>query len=39
MFIDALTLIWDATALTTDTASTSSIDLGNVTPKREIGTG
>lgn len=39
MFIDALTLVSDAQAFTTDVASTSSIDLGNVTPKRNVGEG
>ena len=39
MYIDALQLLSDAQAFTTDTASTNTIDLGNVTPRREIGTG
>lgn len=39
MFIDALGLVSDAQAVAADAASTNTIDLGNVTPKREIGTG
>lgn len=39
MFIDALGLVSDAQAVSADAASTNTIDLGNVTPKREIGTG
>lgn len=39
MYIDALLLVSDAQALTATAVSTDSIDLGNVTPKREIGTG
>jgi hypothetical protein len=39
MFIDALGLVSDAQAFTAVAVSTSSIDLGNVTPKREIATG
>lgn len=40
MFIDALGLVADAQAFTgAATLSVGSIDLGNVTPKREIGSG
>lgn len=39
MFVDALLLLSDAQAVTADAVSTNTIDLGNVTPKREIGTG
>ncbi|HKE43885.1 MAG TPA: hypothetical protein VKB41_05040 [Steroidobacteraceae bacterium] len=40
MFIDNLLLVSDAQAFTgAATVSTNVIDLGNVTPKREIGTG
>jgi hypothetical protein len=39
MFLDALTLVSDAQAFGAAAVSTNSIDLGNVTPKREIGTG
>lgn len=39
MYIDALGLVSDAQAITADAYSTNTIDLGNVTPKREIGTG
>jgi hypothetical protein len=39
MFVDALGLLSDAQALTTDTVSTNTIDLGNVTPKNDIGDG
>lgn len=39
MYLDALTLVSDAQAFTAAAVSTNSIDLGNVTPKREIGTG
>lgn len=39
MFVDALGLVSDAQAFTAAAVSTNSIDLGNVTPKRELGTG
>jgi hypothetical protein len=39
MFIDALLLLSDAQAFSADAYTTNTIDLGNVTPKREIGTG
>ena len=41
MYIDALGLVSDSQAFTgpATTVSTDSIDLGDVTPKREIGTG
>lgn len=39
MFIDALGLVSDAQAASATAFSTNTIDLGNVTPKREIGTG
>jgi hypothetical protein len=39
MYIDALLLLSDAQAVTADAVSTNTIDLGNVTPKRAIGTG
>jgi hypothetical protein len=39
MFLDALLLVSDAQAFTAAAVSTSSIDLGNITPKRAIGTG
>lgn len=39
MYIDALGLVSDAQAVSADAVSTNTIDLGNVTPKREIGTG
>lgn len=39
MFLDALLLVSDAQAFVAAAVSTSSIDLGNVSPKREIGTG
>lgn len=38
-FIDALLKVCAAQAFTAVAVSASSIDLGNVTPKREIGTG
>lgn len=39
MFVDSLTLLSDAQALTATAYSTNTIDLGSVTPKREIGGG
>lgn len=39
MYLDALLLVSDAQAFTGAAVSTSSIDLGNTTPKRSIGTG
>jgi len=39
MFVDSLLRLSDAQAVTSDAASTNTIDLGNVTPKRGIGTG
>jgi len=39
MFIDALLKVCAAQAFTAAAVSASSIDLGNITPKRQIGTG
>lgn len=39
MFIDAFLKVCAAQAFTAAAVSASSIDLGNVTPKRQIGTG
>lgn len=39
MILDALSLLSDAQALAATGVSTNTIDLGNVTPKREVGTG
>lgn len=39
MFIDALLRVSSAQAFTAAAVSTNSIDLGNTTPKRAIGTG
>lgn len=39
MILDALLLVSDAQAFGAAAVSTNSIDLGNVTPKRKIGTG
>jgi hypothetical protein len=39
MFLDALGVVSDAQAVVADAPSTNTIDLGNVTPKREVGTG
>lgn len=39
MFVDSLGVVSDAQALTSTALSTSSVDLGNVTPKRNIGDG
>ena len=39
MFIDALGVVSDSQAFTAVAVSTNSIDLGNVTPKREIAVG
>jgi hypothetical protein len=39
MFLDALLLVSQAQAFGAAGVSTNSIDLGNVTPKRKIGTG
>lgn len=39
MFIDALGRVSNAQAFTATAVSTDSIDLGNVTPNRRIGTG
>jgi hypothetical protein len=39
MYVDALGLVSNAQAFGAGAVSTSSVDLGNVTPKREIGTG
>lgn len=39
MFIDALLLLSDAQAVTADAYSTNTLDLGNVTPKRQVGSG
>jgi hypothetical protein len=39
MFIDVLLRVSDAQALTATAVSEDSIDLGDVTPKRKVGTG
>ena len=39
MYVDALGLVCNAQAFTAVAVSTDSIDLGNVTPKREIAVG
>lgn len=39
MFIDALGELCSSQAFTTDAVSENTIDLGNVTPNRQIGTG
>jgi hypothetical protein len=39
MFIDSFLLLSDSQAVTADAASTNTIDLGNVSPKRDIGNG
>ena len=39
MFLDSLLLLSDAQAFTATGFSTNTIDLGNVTPKNEIGAG
>jgi len=39
MFMDALLRVSNAQAVTVTAVSTSSIDLGNITPKRAIGSG
>jgi hypothetical protein len=39
MFLDALLVVSDAQAVTATAVSTNTIDLGNVTPKRQIGDG
>lgn len=39
MYVDAQNLLSDAQALAATGVSTNSIDLGNVTPKRNVGTG
>lgn len=39
MFLDNLLVVSDAQAVTATAFSTNTIDLGNTTPKREIGTG
>lgn len=39
MFIDTQTQLSDAQAITADGYSTNAIDLGNVTPKRNLGDG
>lgn len=39
MILDAQTLLSDAQAVTADAVSTNTIDLGDVTPKRDIGDG
>jgi hypothetical protein len=38
-FLDAQLLLSNAQAITADAASTNTIDLGNVTPKNQIGDG
>jgi hypothetical protein len=39
MYVDALGLLSDAQAVTVDAVSTNTIDLGLVTPQRQIGDG
>lgn len=39
MFIDSLGLLSDAQAVAATAVSTNTIDLGDVTPKREVGSG
>jgi hypothetical protein len=39
MFVDALLLLSDAQAFSATAVSTNTIDLGNVTPKRDLATG
>ncbi|MDD5199270.1 MAG: hypothetical protein PHC88_05650 [Terrimicrobiaceae bacterium] len=39
MFIDANLLVCDAQAFTATAVSTSSVDFGNTTPKRQVGDG
>jgi hypothetical protein len=39
MYVDALLVVSDGQQVTATAVSTSSIDLGNVTPKRQIGDG
>jgi hypothetical protein len=39
MFLDALLMVSDAQAVTADAVSTNTIDLGNPTVKRRVGTG
>lgn len=39
MYLDAFLLVSDAQAFGAGAVSTNSIDLGNVTPKREVATG
>lgn len=39
MVLDALGLVSSAQQVTSDVVSTSSVDLGNVTPKRAVGSG
>lgn len=39
MFVDSLLLLSDAQAFTSDAATTNTIDLGNVTPKNNLGDG
>jgi hypothetical protein len=39
MITDSLMMLSDAQAFTADAVTTNTIDLGNVTPKRGIGTG
>lgn len=39
MYVDALGLVSNAQAFGAAAVSTSSVDLGNVTPKRAVGTG
>lgn len=39
MFLDALGLVSDAQAFVAAAVSTNSVDLGNVTPRRPLGTG
>jgi len=39
MFMDAYLQLSDSQAVTADAASTNTIDLGNVTPKNDVGNG
>lgn len=39
MYVDKELVVWDAVALDADAVSTNFIDLGNVTPKIDIGGG
>jgi len=39
MYVDAFTLVSDSQAVTADAVSTHTIDLSNVTPKRDVSVG